>query len=178
MWMRAQLRLGPVAGIPVGANLSVVVIFGLLAYLFATSVLPATVDASRRVYWAVGIIVVLLFFAALLAHELAHALVARDYGVQVRRITLWIGRGDRVQRGAGDSPPATRPIRCWSTDEPPVWWPAQSPTSRVWWARRVCSPPGCCGLPRRMRCWACSIFCLVPAGGRPGAAGVLVDPFE
>jgi len=80
MWMRAQLRLGRVAGIPVGANWSVAVIFGLLAYLFATSVLPATVDASSRVYWAMGIIVALMFFAALLAHELAHALVARDYG--------------------------------------------------------------------------------------------------
>jgi Zn-dependent protease len=80
--MRGQLRPGRVAGIPVSANWSVVVIFGLLAYLLATSVLPATVNASTRAYWAAALIVALLFFAALLAHELGHALAARHFGVQ------------------------------------------------------------------------------------------------
>jgi Zn-dependent protease len=88
--MRAQLRIARVAGIPVGANWSLVVIFGLLAYVLATSVLPATVDASRGACWAAGIIVAPLFFAALLEHELAHALVARLFGVQVKRINLWM----------------------------------------------------------------------------------------
>jgi hypothetical protein len=50
----------------VGANWSVVVISGLLACLLATSVLPATVKASTRAYWAAAVMVALLFFAALL----------------------------------------------------------------------------------------------------------------
>ena len=87
--MRAQLRLGRLAGIPVGANWSLVVILGLLAYVLATSVLPATVDASRGACWAAGVIVALLFFAALLEHGLAHALVACQFVVQVKRINLW-----------------------------------------------------------------------------------------
>lgn len=89
--MRQSLRLGRVAGIPIGVNWTVFVILALIANVVAQSILPKA-DAGRPagVYWAIGIPTALLFLASLLAHEVAHALVARRKGVPVRSITLWV----------------------------------------------------------------------------------------
>ncbi|MFS8477401.1 MAG: site-2 protease family protein [Micromonosporaceae bacterium] len=89
--MRQTLRLGRIAGIPVGVHWSVLVIMVLLAQGLALTILPATAGGLPAVtYWAVGVLVPIVFLLALLAHELSHALVARRYGIQVRRITLWL----------------------------------------------------------------------------------------
>ena len=88
--MRQNVRLGRVAGIPVGANWSVIVILAIIADTLAVGVLPAEVrHQSPAIYWAAGCVTAVLFLAALLAHELSHALVARHNGVGVRSITLW-----------------------------------------------------------------------------------------
>lgn len=89
--MRQTLRLGRVAGIPVGSHWSVLVIMLLLVQILALTVLPAWAPEEPAVlYWAVAVTVAVLFMAALLAHELGHSLVARHYGVRVRGITLWL----------------------------------------------------------------------------------------
>jgi Zn-dependent protease len=89
--MRQTVRLGRVAGISIGANWSALIIAVLLGFLLATAILPAGAPGrSGGAYVLVAIVVALLFLAALLGHELAHALVARRYGVSVRRITLWL----------------------------------------------------------------------------------------
>jgi Zn-dependent protease/CBS domain-containing protein len=89
--MRQTLRLGRVAGIPVGVNWTVFVILALIANIVAQSILPrAESGRPAAVYWAIGIPTALLFLASLLAHEIAHALVARRRGVPVRSITLWV----------------------------------------------------------------------------------------
>jgi Zn-dependent protease/CBS domain-containing protein len=43
--------------------------------------------------WVVGIATSLLFFASVLAHELAHSLVGRRYGVTIKSITLFVFGG-------------------------------------------------------------------------------------
>jgi len=89
--MRQTLRLGRIAGIPVGVHWSVLVIMALLTQGLALTILPATAGGLPAVtYWVVGVLVSVVFLLALLAHELSHALVARRYGIQVRRITLWL----------------------------------------------------------------------------------------
>jgi Zn-dependent protease len=105
--MRQSVRLGRVAGIPVGANWSVIAILAIIADMLAVSVLPAEVrHQSATMYWTTGCITAVLFLAALLAHELSHALVARRNGVRVRSITLWgLGgvselEGDPLSAGA------------------------------------------------------------------------------
>jgi hypothetical protein len=76
--MRQTVRLGYVAGIPVGLHWSVLVVMMLLADGLATNFLPETVPGQTVVaYWAVATVTVPLFLTSLLAHELAHALVAR-----------------------------------------------------------------------------------------------------
>jgi Zn-dependent protease len=89
--MRQSIRLGRLDGVEIGANWSVLVILGLLTYGLAATVLPAAVPGrSTAGYVATGVVVAALFVACLLAHEVAHALVARYHGVGVRRITLWM----------------------------------------------------------------------------------------
>jgi Zn-dependent protease len=49
-------------------------------------------DASA-IYWTIGTVTSLLFFASLLAHEVSHAVVAQRNGIAVRRITFWLFGG-------------------------------------------------------------------------------------
>ena len=89
--MKQSVRLGRVGGITVGAHWSVAVILVIIAQVLAVSVLPSAHPHERpAVYWTVAVIAAVLFLASLLAHELAHALVARRSGVTVRSVTLWM----------------------------------------------------------------------------------------
>jgi Zn-dependent protease len=81
--MRATLRLGRVHGIELGAHWSVLVIGALLAYGLSGGVVDG-------VLWAVVVPTVVLFLGSLLAHELAHSVVAQRNGMRVRGITLWM----------------------------------------------------------------------------------------
>jgi Zn-dependent protease len=89
--VKQSVRLGRVDGITIGAHWSVGVILVIIAQVLAVSVLPAAHPHERpALYWTVALIAAMLFLASLLAHELAHALVARHSGVKVRSVTLWM----------------------------------------------------------------------------------------
>jgi Zn-dependent protease len=88
--MRATFRLGRIAGIPIGVHWSLLVIAALLTTSLAGSMLPAVIPNADGSYWAAAILAAGLFFASILAHELAHALVARHFGQKVEDITLWV----------------------------------------------------------------------------------------
>ena len=108
--MKQTVRLGRVAGIAVGAHWSVAVILVIIAELLAVAVLPGAFPRqSAGLYWAVAGIAAVVFLASLLAHELAHALVARRHGVGVRSITLWMLGG--VAELDGDPPSAGADLR-------------------------------------------------------------------
>jgi Zn-dependent protease len=87
------LRLGRIFGIEIGFNWSLLFVFALIAWSLATA-LPRDVP-GRPVYeyWAAGLAGALVFYLCLLAHELAHALMAREQGVKVGGITLWLFGG-------------------------------------------------------------------------------------
>ena len=89
--MTASLRFGRIAGIPVGASWSALLIAGLIAWSLAGSLLPAEVPGlAPAAYWLAGLAGAGLFLGSLLAHEVGHALVARRAGLTVRGITLWL----------------------------------------------------------------------------------------
>jgi Zn-dependent protease len=89
--MKQNVRLGSLAGVGIGAHWSVLAILVLIADAVAVTMLPTAAPGhSPVVYWAVALAVALLTLASLLAHELAHAAVARRNGVPVGSITLWM----------------------------------------------------------------------------------------
>jgi len=104
--MRQSVRLGRIAGIPIGMHWTVVVIAALITDMLAAGWLPTVIPhESAGLYWAVAVAGAVLFIAALAAHEIAHAIVARRYGVQVRSITLWALGGIAELEG---EPPTAR----------------------------------------------------------------------
>lgn len=85
------LPLGRVAGVPIGAHWSVAVTVALLAWLLVASVLPVEAPGTPAVTaWVIAVVAGVVFIAAIAAHELAHVVVARHAGIEVRRVTLWV----------------------------------------------------------------------------------------
>lgn len=103
--VRANISLGRWAGVPVSAHWSTAATLALFAWLLAAEVLPSTVaDRSTRAYWAVAVVTAVVFLGTLIAHELAHAVAARHYGMRVRSVTLWMLGG--LTELDGDPPSA------------------------------------------------------------------------
>jgi Zn-dependent protease/CBS domain-containing protein len=100
--MNENLSLGRIAGIHVGLNWSLLVVGALIAWSLATSLLPsASPGQTSGAYWAAGVVSAFVFLASLLAHELAHSIVAMRRGVRVEGITLWLFGG--VSRFSSDT---------------------------------------------------------------------------
>ncbi len=100
--MNENLSLGRIAGIHVGLNWSLLVIGALIAWSLATGLLPSAAPGQTSgAYWTAGVVSAFVYLASLLAHELAHSIVAMRRGVRVEGITLWLFGG--VSRFSSES---------------------------------------------------------------------------
>lgn len=89
--MRGSIHLGSIAGIRIDVNLSWFLVFILLTASLSIGWFPQIVPRLPvGAYWAASAAAILLFFASVLAHELAHSLVARLRGLPVKSITLFV----------------------------------------------------------------------------------------
>jgi Zn-dependent protease/CBS domain-containing protein len=92
--MPGSLRLGKIAGINVYAHLSWFIILVLLTWSLANDWFAQLFPGwSTATYWIAAFISTLLLFVCVLAHEFAHALIARTSGLTVKYITLFIFGG-------------------------------------------------------------------------------------
>ena len=88
------IRLGRIFGLEIRFNWSLILIYLLIAWTMATTVLPqAAPNQATWAYWVTGLVGAMIFYSCLLAHEVSHALVARRKGVRVAGITLWLFGG-------------------------------------------------------------------------------------
>lgn len=88
------LSLGRLAGIEIRLDLSVVIIFTLVVGSLALGLFPRWhPDWSAALCWGTALAAGLIFFASLLAHEMAHSLVAQRNDLPVPRITLFLFGG-------------------------------------------------------------------------------------
>lgn len=85
--MRRTFSLGRIAGIPLGAHWSVLVTVGLFTWVLGSYL---TGTAATPVVWVTAAAGAFVFCATLLAHELAHSIVARRNGVRVEVVVLWL----------------------------------------------------------------------------------------
>ncbi len=86
--MGSAVNLGKVFGIQLRLHYS-----WFITFILVTVSLVYPEDRSQLVYWVMGIITSLLFFASLVAHELAHSLVGKANNVPIKSITLFIFGG-------------------------------------------------------------------------------------
>jgi Zn-dependent protease len=77
-------------GIQFTANWSWLVLFALLVYVAFSIFRGLGLGFSLVELWSLAVIAAVLSVASLYAHELAHALVARAYGIPVRTISLFL----------------------------------------------------------------------------------------
>lgn len=92
--MNNGFRLGKIAGVEIFLDWSLLVIFLLVTFGLGGGMLPRWhPDWSGALIWGVAIVAAVLFLASVLVHELAHALVGRARGIEIRRITLFMFGG-------------------------------------------------------------------------------------
>lgn len=97
--------VGSLLGFDIRIDTSWFVIVVLLLWSFSVAVFPAVVpEASPGDHLLMGAVATALFFASLLAHELAHAVVARRKGIPVDSITLFIFGGIARTRLEAETP--------------------------------------------------------------------------
>ena len=105
--MTATFRLRRFAGIDIGVHWSVLIIFGLLAWMLSTNRFPAAYPGNPPwAYVVAGLGAAVVFLLGLLAHEVSHAIVAMRNSVPVESITLWVFGGIARLRGEAVTPGA------------------------------------------------------------------------
>jgi Zn-dependent protease len=103
--MGRGLRIARIFGIDVTIHPSWILVFVLVAFTLATSWFPAAIyHWSPVTTWTVAIVSALLLFASVLVHELAHSLIAKAQGIEVRSITLFLLGGVSTIASEATSP--------------------------------------------------------------------------
>jgi len=102
--MRASFTLGKLFGIPVRINYTWFLILALMTFSLAAGFRDVETGLAPAVYWITGFLGSLLLFGSVLAHELAHSLVARAQGSPVRDITLFLFGGVASIEKEADQP--------------------------------------------------------------------------
>lgn len=109
--MHESLRLGKVRGIRVGIHWSLLLIFWLVVTGLAGSQLPHSAPGhTNAAYWFAALAAAAVFYLSLLAHELAHALVAQRRHIEVDSIVLWLLGGVSKLKGEAADPQSEQRI--------------------------------------------------------------------
>nr|WP_246597832.1 hypothetical protein [Nocardia tengchongensis] len=134
MPIRSTIPLGRIAGISIAAHWSAGITVGLFTWILAAYLRGTASTAGVLVAAILGAVALI---ACLLAHELAHSIVATRHGVRVERIVLWL-LGGLPNSPANRATPAPIFGSHWSARAPACCW-ASWPTRRR--RCRPCSPP-------------------------------------
>jgi len=97
--MQSQIKLGRVLGIEIGLHYSWFLIALLISLSLAAQFRAKHAQWGDASIWLAALVTALLFFAALILHELSHAVTARARGLPVGAITLFaLGGVSRIER--------------------------------------------------------------------------------
>lgn len=91
--MRNGFRIARIFDISIEVDWSWLLVFFLVAWNLSATFSANHDKWSTGLVWALAIVAALLFFGSVLLHELAHSLVAKRFGLPVRRIKLFLFGG-------------------------------------------------------------------------------------
>lgn len=102
--MKSHIKLGRIFGIEIGLHLSWFIIALLITLSLADRFHAFNANWGEDVIWSTAIGTSVLFFAAIVAHELSHAMVAKARRLPVRSITLFaLGGVAQIEKEAGEA---------------------------------------------------------------------------
>jgi Zn-dependent protease/CBS domain-containing protein len=102
--MQAQIKLGRLFGIPVGLHYSWLIIALLITLSLSGQFHSTNPGWSEGIVWLAAVLTAILFFVAIVIHELSHSLVAKSRGLTVRSITLFaLGGVSQMEKESPDS---------------------------------------------------------------------------
>jgi Zn-dependent protease len=86
-----SIRLGRLAGIPIGVQPLWLAIVALITISLGAAYYPDEAPGiAPALAYGLGLLSALLLFGSILLHELGHAVVARRHGVEIEEIDLWL----------------------------------------------------------------------------------------
>jgi Zn-dependent protease/CBS domain-containing protein len=84
------IRMGKPFGIPVYVSWTWFIVAAFITWLFGDTVRYMLPELSSTAAYAVAFAFAVLLYVSVLLHELAHSVLAKAYGLPVRRITLYL----------------------------------------------------------------------------------------
>ncbi|HOL17011.1 MAG TPA: site-2 protease family protein [Bacillota bacterium] len=92
--MKSSFRLGRIFGIAIDIHFSWLLVLALFSMSLARGYFPEVLpDLPPRTYWLTAVLTTIIAFASILAHELAHSLMAIRQGISIKKIVLFIFGG-------------------------------------------------------------------------------------
>jgi len=89
-----HLSIGKILGIPIYLDYSWFLILAILTWMLAESYFPVEFkNWAQSSYWLDGFVTSIFFFISILLHEFGHSVIAKEYKLKVKRITLFIFGG-------------------------------------------------------------------------------------
>jgi Zn-dependent protease len=96
---RSGIRVGRIFGIDIRLDWSWLLILLLVVWNLSATFSSVHSNWGAGLVWGTAIVAALLFFGSVLAHEIAHSLVAKARGIPVQSITLFLFGGvSNIQR--------------------------------------------------------------------------------
>lgn len=102
--MQSQIKLGRIFGVEIGLHYSWIVIALLIVFSLAGHFRETNSQWGDAVVLTTAIVTGVLFFGSIIAHELAHSLVAKSRGLPVKSITLFaLGGVSQIEKDPTDA---------------------------------------------------------------------------
>jgi len=102
--MQPQIKLGRIFGIEIGLHFTWILIALLIVFSLVANFRETNPQWGNRAVFMTALATGVLFFATIIAHELAHSLVAKSRGLPVKSITLFaLGGVSQLEKDAEDA---------------------------------------------------------------------------
>ncbi len=94
--MAASIQIGKIMGIPIRLHITFLLILPIFGYIFANYPSPFgfnDLGISIALQYTFGMLAALFLFTCVLLHELGHSYVAKNHGIKIQSITLFLFGG-------------------------------------------------------------------------------------